>query len=247
MRLDVFLVQQKFFGSRSQANAAIREGKVIVNGRTVTKAGYEVNEISKIEVSKPPVSYVSRGGYKLQGAIEHFEIDLRGKTVLDIGASTGGFTDCCLKNGAERVYAFDVGSNQLDKSLLNDERVISRENVNCRYLKREDIPEGIDFICMDVSFISATKMLEAISDILDEGKKAVILFKPQFEVGPENLNSRGIVNNQQAVSERLEDCKRIAKSLKLELTGMIDSPIKGGDGNQEFLLCFVKKEQGEGV
>ena len=241
MRLDQFLVLQGYYSTRSKASAAIKEKRVKINGKTITKAGAEVDENCSVEIIRPERTFVSRGGYKLQGAIDQFEIDLSGKTVLDIGASTGGFTDCALQSGAAKVYAYDVGTDQLDISLRNDPRVISKENVNCRFLKKEDFSDEIDFICMDVSFISCTKMMEAISDILSKGKTAVILFKPQFEVGRENLNRSGIVINQNAVDQKLDECILLAEKLDLQLTGKTLSAIKGTDGNQEYLLYFEKK------
>ena len=186
---------------------------------------------------------MSRGGSKLEAALRRFSIDLKGLICLDIGASTGGFTDCCLQNGAEKVYAYDVGHLQLHPSLLVNEKVISREGINARYLKKEDFSEKIDFICMDVSFISCTKILPAISDILAEKGKSVILFKPQFEVGNDNLNKKGIVNNENAVREKLADCRKLASQLGLEVRGEMTSPIKGQDGNTEYLLYLEKHER----
>ena len=239
-KLGLWLVENGYYSSRSQANYAIKNSKITVNGRIVTKDGYLVSDTDEIIVNDEVLKYVSRGGNKLEAALKAFKIDLNGITVLDIGASTGGFTDCCLQNGARRVYSYDVGTSQLHEKLLNNPRVISKEQINCRYLKKNDFPEEIDFICMDVSFISCTKMFEAISDILSQGKKCVILFKPQFEVGNEYLCKKGIVTDQKAALNRLNDCKEYAEQLQLKLVEYIPSPVKGQDGNQEYLLYFVR-------
>lgn len=241
MRIDQLLVKRDFYKTRSQAAGAIKEKRVKINGFIVTKAGFDADENCSIEVNYPQERFVSRGGYKLLTAIRKFNIDLKDSIVLDIGASTGGFTDCALQHGAKKVYAYDVGTDQLDERIRNDSRVVSKENINCRYLKKSDFSDCIDFICMDVSFISCTKMFEAIADILDSEKKAVILFKPQFEVGSSFLNKKGIVTDDKEVLIRLNDCKLQAEKLQLILEGYVASDIKGTDGNQEYLLYFVKK------
>lgn len=241
MRIDQLLVKREFYKTRSQASSAIKEKRVKINGIIINKAGFDVAEDCNIEVNYPEERFVSRGGYKLLTAIREFNIDLKNKTVLDIGASTGGFTDCALQHGAEKVYAYDVGSQQLDEKIRNDKRVVVKENINCRYLKKEDFADEIDFICMDVSFISCTKMFEAISSILDTDKEAVILFKPQFEVGNDFLNKKGIVTDNNEVLKKLNDCKMEAEKLKLIMEGYVASDIKGTDGNQEYLLYFIKK------
>lgn len=240
MRLDLYLVENNYFTTRSKAALAIKEKDVKVNGKIVTKAGFDVSEDDVIEINKDINQFVSRGGLKLLKALEIFRIDLTDKIVLDIGASTGGFTDCCLQNGAKRVYAYDVGHSQLDASLLNDKRVLAKENINCRYLNRDDFNENIDFICMDVSFISCTKMFEAISNILSVDKEAVILFKPQFEVGSDYLNRQGIVINDKIIEIRLNETIKQAEKFNLKLIDKTVSPIKGKDGNKEYLLYFKK-------
>ena len=199
-------------------------------------------ETDQMVYDRPDGEFVSRGGLKLAKALKAFHIDMTGSIVLDIGASTGGFTDCALKHGARRVYAYDVGTDQLDIRLKNDPRVISREQVNCRYLRKHDIEEPIDMIVMDVSFISCTKMLEAVSDILDPGKEAVILFKPQFEVGPQYLNGHGIVRDDKISLTRLEEVKAEMADHRLKVIGTIVSPIKGKDGNTEYLMYLQKTE-----
>ncbi len=243
MKLSIYLVETGEYPNRSQAHNAIKERKVTVNGKVVTKDGYEVNENDVIHVFKEDVSYVSRGGFKLREALNTFKIDLQNKVVLDIGASTGGFTDCCLQNGASKVYAYDVGHDQLAEKLLNDSRVISKEGVNGRELYRDSFDERIDFICMDVSFISCTKLLANIADILHDKGQTVILFKPQFEVGPNHLNNKGVVKRPEIVKEKLDDCIKEARKLNLIHKGTVKSPIKGQNGNQEYLLYFEKEEQ----
>lgn len=240
-KLSVYLTGHGFFATRSQSHNAIKEGRVTVNGRVIMKDGFVVDDGDEISVSMPENQYVSRGGYKLESALKENRIRLEGKTVLDFGASTGGFTDCCLQNGASRVYAYDVGHDQLAEKLRNDPRIFAKEGVNCRYLKADDFPQQIDFICMDVSFISCTKMMDAVSNILNKGGEAVILFKPQFEVGPKHLNSHGICIDNDAVQEAMANCKSAADKLKLYLKNTTPSPITGQDGNQEYLMYFIKE------
>ena len=241
IKLSAYLLNNGYFPTRSKATNAIKEQKVTVNGRIITKDGYLVSEDDVIMVENEESEFVSRAGYKLREALMVFNIDLNDKIVLDIGASTGGFTDCCLQNGARHVYAYDVGHDQIADKLRNDPRVTVEEGVNCRYLRKGDLPETIDFICMDVSFISCTLMLEAISDILDAGKQAVILFKPQFEVGSKYLKGNGVVKSEKEIWDRLVDCQTQATALQLTLSGITPSPIKGKEGNQEYLLLFVKE------
>ena len=241
MKLSLYLVQQGTYPNRSQAHNAIKEKRVRVNGLIVTKDGYEVSENDLIEVEKEEKQYVSRGGYKLAAALSTFKISLENLTVLDIGASTGGFTDCALQQGARRVYAYDVGHDQLAESLRNDPRVIAKEGINGRDLNRDSFDEKIDFICMDVSFISCMKLLPNIADILHENGQTVILFKPQFEVGPSHLNNKGVVKNKEIVSQKLKETEDTAALLKLKLKGTVKSPITGQNGNQEYLMYFVKE------
>ena len=243
MRLDSFLVEKGYYNSRSQANNAVKNGKIKVNGRIITKSGFEVKENDVIDAVLEVNKYVSFGGYKLQKAYETFKFDLKDKTVLDIGASTGGFTDYCLQNGASKVYAYDVGHDQLDQKIRNDERVVVKEGVNCRYLNKNDFEENIDFICMDVSFISCTKLLENISQILNDDGEAVILFKPQFEVGNEYLNRQGIVINDKIVMKKMDETIALANDLNLICLGKTESVTKEPGGNQEYLLYFKKNHQ----
>ena len=240
VKLSVYLTENGYYPTRSQATNAIKDGKIKVNNRVITKAGYEVRENDVVEAEKEQNEYVSRGGYKLEAALKTFEISLENKAVLDIGASTGGFTDCCLKHGARIVYAYDVGHDQLAEKLKNDPRVVSKEGINARYLGKQDIDEKIDFICMDVSFISCTRIMNSISDILETEGETVILFKPQFEVGKEHINNKGIVTDKEIVEARLNETLKYAETLGMIYKGHIASPVKGQDGNQEYLLYFVK-------
>lgn len=245
MRLDVYLVENGYFSTRSKATQAIKEGFVLVNNRKPFKAGLEVNDSDNITIKSQEYNFVSRGGYKLLGAIKEFKLHFENKIVLDIGASTGGFTDCAIQFGAKKVYAYDVGHDQLDPSLKENPKIVMKEGINCRNLTKEDFKEQIDFIVMDVSFISCTKMFEAISNILEKDKEAIILFKPQFEVGSQNLNNKGIVVNEQVVYEKFKEAIEYAKQLDLGCISYAVSPIKGGDGNKEYLLHLVKGNEGK--
>jgi len=243
MRLDLFLVENQYYPTRSKAALAIKEGKVKVNNRIACKNGLEVLKNDVIKCEKEENQFVSRGGYKLLGAIDSFHIDLKEKTVLDIGASTGGFTDCALQHKAKKVYAYDVGHNQLVDKIRNNPVVIVKEGVNCRYLTKEEFSETIDFICMDVSFISCTKMFDSISNILENGKTALVLFKPQFEVGSDSLNRQGIVKSDKIIDSKMQETIDFALTKDLKLIGKTISPIEGGDGNKEYLLYFEKTNQ----
>jgi len=242
MRLDNLLLEKHLFSSKSKAQTCIRNGFCSVNGRIITKCGYEANIDDIIDIKEAYDSYVSFGGYKLEKALNDFKISLNNKTVLDIGASTGGFTDCCLKHGAKFVYAYDVGHNQLHFSLKSKPNIKSIEGINARYLKKDEFDKKIDFICMDVSFISCTTILPNISEILSNQGEAVILFKPQFEVGHQYLNTHGVVINKDIVKEKLNNCIQIANDLKLKCLSVTDSVVKEKNGNQEYLLYFVKGE-----
>ena len=198
MRLDQYLVTLEKFSTRNQAQEAIKDGIVYVNQKQVKKPAFDVSETDAIEVLQVS-RYVSRSGEKLAGALKQFYVDPKDKVCLDIGASTGGFTDCLLQNGASFVYALDVGKDQLVDKLRNHPCVDCREEVNCRYLERDDFDKDIDLVVMDVSFISSTKLMESISKVLDVNKEAIILIKPQFEVGKQHLSKHGIVTNKNEV------------------------------------------------
>ena len=241
MRLDLYLTENGFFPSRSRAQSAIASGNVIINGVKALKPSLEINGTEKIEITSNE-RFVSRAGDKLQKAIEAFSIDVNNLTALDIGASTGGFTDCLLQNGAEFVYSLDVGYGQLDLKLRNDKRVSVIENFNARYAKKADFDKEIDIIVMDVSFISQTLIYEACSDILGAGKLLVTLIKPQFEAGKKNIGKGGIVRDKDGkiIKEILEKLDLSAKLFGFERIGFTDSPIEGGDGNREYLALFKK-------
>lgn len=243
MRIDVYLVEKGYFPSRSQASAAISEGRVICNGSVVTKPAFPVEQDDTVSVSAPEIQFVSRAGLKLEAALQKFDVSVAGKTVLDIGASTGGFTDCVLRRGAAYVYAVDVGSGQLHPSLCNHPLVSNREHTNARYLKKEDFDRTVDIIVTDVSFISQKLLYPAVSDILPAGGIFISLIKPQFEVGPQHVGKKGIVKDPQGKLFRnvLQELTLTAKQNSLRLISHTDSPILGGDGNHEYLAYFVKE------
>jgi len=241
MRADLYLYNKGYVKSRQKAKDLIEEGCVIVDGKKINKPSFDLNEglEYKIEINDP-CPYVSRGGLKLEGAIDKFKIDLKDKIALDIGASTGGFTHCMLLNGAKRVYAIDSGTNQLDPILLDDNRVVSIENYNARNLNFDDIGEFVDVITTDVSFISQTYVLLPASRLLKDDGVYIGLIKPQFEVGKEKLDKGGIVKNKK---NRLFGVLKVidyANSCGLFCVGFAVSPITGGDGNVEFLAAFSK-------
>lgn len=243
MRLDVYLVEIGCFASRSKARSAIESGKVLVDGKVAEKVSQNVNGDEKIEISEKE-KYVSRAGVKLEHALSEFGVSPKGLICLDIGASTGGFTDCLLQNGAKKVYSLDVGTAQLAESLRNDTRVTVMENRNARYIKKSDFGEGIDLIVMDVSFISQTLIYEACADILDIGKRMITLIKPQFEAGKENIGKGGIVRDTDGkiIKEILNKLGTSARENGFEMLKFTDSPIEGGDGNREYLALFERKE-----
>jgi 23S rRNA (cytidine1920-2'-O)/16S rRNA (cytidine1409-2'-O)-methyltransferase len=233
-RIDQLLVDRALAESRERAQALIIAGYVRVNGRKIDKPGQSVPEDSAIEITER-LRYVSRGGLKLEAAIHDFQIDVAGKVCLDVGASTGGFTDCLLQHGATRVYAFDVGAGQLDWKLRNDERVVVREGVNARYLTPADLPEPVDLIVCDVSFISVTLILPALPPLLRSPGALVILIKPQFEVGRNQVGKGGIVRDPALHSQVCQRIEAAVRALGFR-TAVMESPILGAEGNREFLL-----------
>jgi len=233
-RLDLLLVERGLCRSRSQAQGEIRAGNVLVDGKRIDKPGTLVPEEAEIELRERP-RYVSRGGLKLEGALEAFKIDVRGRVALDIGAATGGFTDCLLQHGARRVYAVDVGRGQLDWRLRRDGRVAVLEGVNARYLRLEDIGERVDLATVDVSFISLKKVLPPLLPIVKEGGDLLPLVKPQFEAGKAEVR-RGVVHDGAVHLEVLEGLARFAEELGCSLLGAVPSPLKGPKGNIEFFL-----------
>ena len=234
VRLDLLLVERGLVESREKGQALIIAGEVFVNGQKVEKPGHAVASNSKIELSAQP-RYVGRGGLKLEAALDHFGIQITGKICLDIGSSTGGFTDCLLQRGAARVYAIDVGTGQLDWKLRNDPRVVVHEQVNARHLSRKEVPELIDLAVCDVSFISITMILPGLMNLLAESAEMVILVKPQFELERHQVGKGGIIRDaalHQQACRRVDDAVR---QLGFQ-TAIIPSPVLGAEGNQEFLL-----------
>ena len=243
-RLDVLLVQQGLANSRELAKAYIMAGNVYVDGQKEDKAGTKVAVTAKLEVKGNQMKYVSRGGYKLEKAMDVFGIRLNGKICLDIGASTGGFTDCMLQNGASKVYAIDVGYGQFAWKLRNDERVVCLEKTNVRYVTHEQVPNEGDFASIDVSFISLTKVLPAVLGVLGEKGQLVCLIKPQFEAGREKVGKKGVVRDSSVHREVIEMIVEYVRTQSLGILGLDFSPIKGPEGNIEYLIYLDKSRSG---
>ena len=240
-RLDVLLVEQGFATSREKAKAIIMSGSVFVNGQREDKAGTTFDPAkSTIEVKGHTLKYVSRGGLKLEKAMAQFGIRLEEKVCMDIGASTGGFTDCMLQNGATKVYSVDVGHGQLAWSLRNDERVVCMEKTNFRYLTRENIQDDLDFASVDVSFISLSKILLPARKLLKDYGQMVCLIKPQFEAGKDKVGKKGVVREQSVHQEVIEKIYTLADILGFQILGLEYSPIKGPEGNIEYLIYIEK-------
>ena len=243
-RLDVMLVNRGMVESREKAKALIMAGEVFVDGQREDKAGSMFKEECRIELRGTPMKYVSRGGYKLEKMVELHGIRLEGKTCMDVGASTGGFTDCMLQNGAQKVYAIDVGTNQLVWKLRNDERVISMEKTNIRNVVPEMIPDKIDFVTIDVSFISLKLVLPPVKALLSEDAELVCLIKPQFEAGKEKVGKKGVVRDPAVHLEVLEHFLVHAKESGFTVLDLTFSPIRGPEGNIEY-LGYLKKAEWE--
>lgn len=243
-RLDVLLVQQGMASSRELAKAYIMAGNVYVDGMKEDKAGTKVAVNAAIEVKGNQMKYVSRGGYKLEKAMQAFDISLDGKICLDIGASTGGFTDCMLQNGAAKVYAIDVGYGQFAWKLRQDERVVCLEKTNVRYVTQEQVPDAGDFASIDVSFISLTKVLPAVLGVLGVKGQLVCLIKPQFEAGREKVGKKGVVRDIAVHKEVIEKIAAYAEEQGLGILGLSFSPIKGPEGNIEYLIYLDKSRAG---
>jgi 23S rRNA (cytidine1920-2'-O)/16S rRNA (cytidine1409-2'-O)-methyltransferase len=237
-RLDVLLVERKLAPTREKAQALILAGRVEVSGRRAEKAGQPVAQDADVSVAGPPHPYVSRGGVKLAAALDRFGIDPSGLVCLDVGASTGGFTDCLLQRGAARVYAIDVGHGQLDSKLRGDRRVLLRERVNARSLSAADVPEPVDLAVVDVSFISLRLILPAVVGRVKAGGVAVLLVKPQFEAGRREVPRGGVVRSEATRHRVLSEIEAFGRELHLEILGSLESPIRGARGNAEFLLGF---------
>ena len=244
-RLDVLMVQRNLAESREKAKALIMSGIVYVNGQKEDKAGTSFEETVQIEVRGSTLKYVSRGGLKLEKAMSRFGVQLAGKVCMDVGASTGGFTDCMLQNGAVKVYAVDVGHGQLAWKLRNDDRVICMEKTNIRYVTPEDIGDHIEFASIDVSFISLTKVLGPVKQLLTDDGQVVCLIKPQFEAGREKVGKKGVVREKSVHLEVIEMVMGYAGSIGFGILGLEFSPIKGPEGNIEYLLYLQNYPQEE--
>lgn len=237
MRLDMLIIEKKLAKSRNVANSLIKNGLVKVNGEIILKTAKDFADNVQIEIIEQP-KYVGRGGLKLEKALKEFEINVVGFIALDIGASTGGFTDCLLQNGAKKVYAVDVGTDQLDMSLKGDSRVISMEKTDIRNIN--NLPEKPDLAVIDVSFISLELILERVSELLAKNGQIIALIKPQFETRREDKNKSGVVKDEIIREKVLEKIKEYCISINLKISGMVDSPILGGSGNKEYLILLEK-------
>lgn len=249
-RLDVLLVSKGLAESREKAKAVIMAGQVYVNGQKEDKAGASFAEDVSLEVRGAKLPYVSRGGLKLEKAMKTFPITLEGMICMDVGASTGGFTDCMLQNGAGKVYAVDVGHGQLDWKLRNDPRVVCMEKTNIRYVTPEDIADVLDFASIDVSFISLTKVLGPLRELLKDGAQVAALIKPQFEAGREKVGKKGVVRDPAVHEEVIEMVTSYAAANGYQVLGLTFSPIKGPEGNIEYLTWLRKgnaQEQQGGI
>ena len=241
-RIDKLLVDRGLAESRTKAQAMIMSGVVLVNEQRVDKPAqvFDTNSLIRLKDGDDPTSrYVGRGGLKLEAALREFQLDVAGLTCLDVGASTGGFTDCLLQHGAKKVVAVDVGHNQIDWRLRNDPRVEVREGVNARYLQPEDFATKFDIAVMDLSFISATKVLPSIVPLIVDGASIITLIKPQFEVGRGEVGSGGIVRDEAKRLRAVEEVNNAATTLGLKVVNLIESPITGAEGNIEYLVHFV--------
>ena len=240
-RIDKLLVERGLAESRTKAQAMVMAGVVLVNEQRVEKASEQFAADTQIRIKHaddPTSRYVGRGGLKLEAALKAFQIDVRGAVCLDVGASTGGFTDCLLQNGAAKVFAIDVGHNQIDWRLRNDPRVEVREGVNARYLQPQDFPTTFDLAVIDVSFISVAKILPSVLPLLKPSASLVVLIKPQFEVGRADVGSGGIVRTEEKRIKAVDNVNGFAATIGLELKGTIESPITGAEGNVEYLAHY---------
>jgi len=241
IRLDLYMAEKGLADTREKAKAMILSGNVYVDGRKAEKPSITVDDGNAVTVKPPECEFVSRGGYKLKKALDVFEIDAKGITAVDIGASTGGFTDCLLKNGAAKVYAVDVGYGQLDWRLRNDARVVVRERQNARYLKPEEFEGQIDLCVIDVSFISLKLILPVAKALVSEDGGIIALIKPQFEAGREQVGKRGVVRDKTVHEAVLQKIVSFAEEIGLYPCGLDYSPIKGPNGNIEYISRFIKQ------
>lgn len=242
-RLDVLLVKRGLAESREKAKAIIMTGNVFVKEQREDKAGSTFDEDVVIEVKGAPMKYVSRGGYKLEKAMELWQVSLEDKVCMDVGSSTGGFTDCMLQNGAHKVYAIDVGTNQLAWKLRQDERVVSMEKTNIRYVTHENVPDEIGFSSIDVAFISLTKVLVPVRNLLESHGQVVCLIKPQFEAGKDKVGKKGVVRDKKVHLEVVRNIITYAVAIGFDVLGLSFSPIKGPEGNIEYLLYIEKNTE----
>lgn len=240
-RLDVYLYEHEYVSSRTLAKDAINESRVKINDKIITKASFKVTGDEKIEVIPKEHEFASRGGNKLYYALKTCNIDLKDKVVLDVGASTGGFTDVCLQEGATFVYAVDIGKDQLSKRLKDHPKIKNMEGVNCRYLSKDMFDKSIDFVCMDVSFISIKLIVDSILEVVDEPFEFVFLIKPQFEAGKAFLNKNGIVKDRKVHKRILDDFISYFKEKNLGVEHLIKSETVGRDGNQEYLIHLTHR------
>ena len=240
-RLDVLLTRLGLCDSRERAKAEIMSGSVFVDGQRADKPGMPYDPEAKIELRGSAIGFVSRGGLKLEKALRVFPVEPAGKVCMDCGASTGGFTDCLLKRGALRVYAVDVGYGQLAWSLRTDSRVINMERTNARYLKPEDLPEKLDLVVIDVSFISLSLILPAIKELLTPDGEIVCLIKPQFEAGKDRVGKKGVVRDPEVHKDVLDGFLRTAEALELHPAGLSWSPVRGPEGNIEYLGYLLRR------
>ena len=245
-RLDILIVNKGLAASREKAKAIIMSGIVYVDGQKEDKAGSMFEETANIEVRGATLKYVSRGGLKLEKAMTHFGVQLKDKICMDVGSSTGGFTDCMLQNGAVKVYAVDVGHGQLDWKLRNDPRVVCMEKTNIRYVTPADIDDVLDFASVDVSFISLTKVLIPARELLRDGGEMVCLIKPQFEAGREKVGKKGVVRDKAVHEEVVERIIEFASQNGFFVKNLEYSPIKGPEGNIEYLV-YIRKDETGGV
>ena len=247
MRLDVLLVNRGLAESREKAKAVIMEGKVFVKGQREDKAGSMFDEAAPIEIHGQKLRYVSRGGLKLEKAVAHFDLKLEGKICMDVGSSTGGFTDCMLQNGASKVYSIDVGYGQLAWKLRNDERVVCMEKTNVRYITEEQVPDKPQFASVDVSFISLTKVVPPALAVMSDDAQMVCLIKPQFEAGREKVGKKGVVREKSTHKEVILKIIDFAFEIGVNVIGIDFSPIRGPEGNIEYLLHLRKNGAGAGT
>lgn len=239
-RLDKVIMQRELVSTRVRAEQIIKESGVMVNGKLYNKPGKKIPVDAKIELLSEEIPYVSRGALKLKKALEEFKIDLEGKTILDLGSSTGGFTEVCLENNAQKVIAVDVGTDQLHPKLREDQRVVLFEQTHLRALTETEVPEPVDCMVMDLSFISLSKVFPFVHPFLKAGGDAIVLVKPQFEVGKEYLGKGGVVKKPTLYPKVLQDIAKLAELNHMQKISHTESPILGGDGNREFLMHLRK-------